>query len=166
MFIIGLPISILYLESLFELNKIWLKRIIFLFIAFIFLSDNASWFLIQSYKRGSYISISKNQQDVFDFLGKNYLKNELLISEDHDIGYLSSVYTPYRSLFSHFYNTPFNTKRQKEVIDYFEQGIQTKFMKATSKIIVQRTKTNQVNRRKILFKNSEYVVYRLPQKID
>jgi hypothetical protein len=164
LFFIGLPVTTSFLDSVFRIRLKWMRILAFCLFLFVFTSDNISWFILQSYYRGSYISLSGNQKEVLDHLNKVFEKDEILVSQDPDIGYLSSVYTPYRSFLSHESNTPDYKSRSLELAAYFRNGELSEPMKKKKKIFISSNQDGRppsnVN---ILFRNQEFMIYRLSQ---
>lgn len=86
-----------------------------------FLSDNLLWYgskFLFSEKKESFAYISKESSQVLSWFTKNTSTNDLLISEDIDISYLSNAYGSSYSWIGHPYNTP-DFKLKSEQVSFF-----------------------------------------------
>jgi hypothetical protein len=150
------------LQSIWELKQC-LPKVLILTVSLFCLVIILLSFHLTHIKNG-YISITKDQKSVLDYLNKNYFQNELLISQDQLIGYLSSIYTPYRALYSHMHNTPDNIAVNKRQDDFIEYGVQDSVLQTVSKVVVvlkDNGSNTWKNNSKLLFKNSSFEVWRL-----
>lgn len=117
LFLMGLPA----LKALSEqMNKRLGKFAIILF-TILFFSDNFLWILNISYVRETQPStsyITKEQQSLFHTLNKETDQHTLIISNDRNVSYLSTVYTKAYPWISHVFTTPFSIKKGA-VLDSF-----------------------------------------------
>jgi hypothetical protein len=99
LFLMGLPTTQEFLSKISHKSLIILSIIVF--------SDNIAWFTkftIQQF-RGLEMFLTKDEERVLDFLA-NQNKNDIIISQNKNVGYFSLLYTQNRSLRSHMHNTP------------------------------------------------------------
>ncbi len=80
------------------------------------LFDNTCWFLWQGQQqaagKGQTVCLKTDQAEVLDFLAQTPHTDHLLMTEDRLIGYLTVVYTPLQSWYSHWASTP-NAKEKQ-----------------------------------------------------
>lgn len=171
--LIAVPILISYLS---KIRFSYLKKGITLAVTFLCLADNTLFFndLIYSEPWRANHFLTRSENEVFDFLNdKSTLEiKPIIISEDQRIGYWLTVYTPLRSWFSHYYNTPFNLIRLKENLDFFEKAtitnpqwlqLSTYLIFKKSSPIPMRTKAlieiEQNGKVDSVFSNKDYIIY-------
>jgi hypothetical protein len=94
------------------------------------------------------------------------LAGRVVLSEDAQLGYLLTAYTPLRSWRSHYANTPWSPERRAELDAFFQQGKVTDAWRALPLIVVFRSTTPWRERIAALtadsispsFQNPSYVV--------
>ena len=69
--------------------------------------------------------LSADERALFDWMNRPENRGSVVVSEDDDVGYLLTTYTPLRSWFSHRVNTPNNMQRYEEIGKFFESGVIT-----------------------------------------
>ncbi len=82
--------------------------IMIILLIMIALSDNSSWF-IDNWRnefKGTQLQMDREQKQILGYLSEKGKNTDLLISDDYRLGYYAIVYTPVRSLYSHWANTP------------------------------------------------------------
>jgi len=97
--------------------------------------------------------------------------NSVVVSEDLDLGYLVTVYTPFRSWRSHYANTPWNQSRLNELRQFFQTGVVNDGWKPLPLLIVFRNapgwKTKMIGfgipTADVVYENKGYVVVRKPR---
>lgn len=170
--LLGISTLIYWLDSIFLFfRSAFIRYTLVISICLVLLFDNISWFLLQSYftiKRhtiplnGPALYLNTEIIDVFNFLNKNEYDGYYIVSEDDDVGYLATVYTPLRSWRSHIHNTPESEKRANEIRNYFNNCVMTKQWKK-DKVLYIVKKNNGIKRLclselKLLHENMNYQI--------
>jgi len=102
----------------------------------VLLSDNAAWLgatttqglgmklgrdlPADSLRQG--FGLSPDERGVLTWLNTPGLAGRVVLSEDSELGYLLTAYTPLRSWRSHYANTPWSRERRAELDAFFQQG--------------------------------------------
>ncbi len=165
LFLIGLPEIIATLKIIYEMKSIFIKSTLIFGLLSISLADNAAWLSLQSLKlmNGGGIVLNSNQKEVLTYLKNHYFENELLISQDKTIGYLSTVYTPYRSLFTHAFNTPGATKKWNMVsryLNYCDEDSSLMNVKQVLVVFKMQVNCDWKKEAQLIFTNQEYEIWR------
>ncbi len=165
LFLIGLPEIIATLKIIYEKKSVFIKSTLIIGLVAISLADNASWISLQSLKlmNGGGIVLNSNQKEVLTYLNNHYSKNELLISQDKTIGYLSTVYTPYRSLFTHAFNTPNAANKWNMVSRYLNYCDEDSSLMVVNQVLVvfkNRINCDWRKESQLIFSNHEYEIWR------
>jgi hypothetical protein len=136
LFLLGLPV----IAELFRRTRMsghravaWLAPAV---VAVVFVVDNAVWLgatatqnlglslgrtLPPDPSRAGY-GLSRDQVQVLKFMNDPSVRGSVVLSEDLDLGYLATVYSPLRSWRSHYANTPWNRERLGELRAFFANG--------------------------------------------
>jgi len=86
--------------------------------------------------------LSANQRALFDWMNRPENRGSVVVSQDDDVGYLLTTYTPLRSWFSHRVNTPNNMQRFEEIQKFFGSGAITDAWRDLPLLIVFRDSTS------------------------
>ena len=186
---IWIPLFLMGSKTLYDIF-LWLKvrmnKPFFIFslmiIMAVFLSDNGLWMgyrlaysLQQKHLFGIYLTNSQKQ--VLDWIYENDFHNKLVLSQDLHLGYYVTCYTPLRSWYSHWHNTPFAQLRKKQLAGLFGKGQLLKVWKSMDLLVIY-VKSNAEWMIKnnpswpgnisgtILYTNSDYVVVSIKPKPD
>ena len=137
----------------------------------VLLLDNAVWlaqFPIKALvgRPDSGITVTAAQLDLYRWLSRDENRGDLLLTDDRDLGYLTSVYTPLRSWIGHMYNTPDIEKHEREIVAFLEEGsVVDAWRGKTLLVVVDGTAPECHQRPKIparpVYENEPYLVYRL-----
>jgi hypothetical protein len=123
LFFIGAPTLVALLDYL--LKKQWAGRIAIAGIIALFLCDNALW-LTTIEKRPDVVTDgimpTPQRWDVIEELRKPQYAGSLVLSQDLELGYILTAYTPLRSWYSHGANTPYREDRIAELKALFNSG--------------------------------------------
>jgi hypothetical protein len=145
----------------------------------VLLSDNAVWLgatttqgLGMNLGRGlpadslrQGFGLSADEKGVLTWLNTPRLAGRVVLSEDAQLGYLLTAYTPLRSWRSHYANTPWSPERRAELDAFFQQGKVTDAWRTLPLNVVFRSATpwrdriagltpDSIN---LSFQNSSYV---------
>jgi hypothetical protein len=71
------------------------------------------------------LTITSDEKDVFDHLNDPALRGSLVVSDSTSVSYLTTVYTPLRSWYSHGSTTPHALERKAEMMALFAHGTET-----------------------------------------
>lgn len=97
-------------ESMAKIRRMksWAGASLISLLLLFFLLDNIAWFIENSRleAKGTTLQLSPAREHMLDYLNVHGKTNDLLISDDARLGYFSLVYTPVRSVYSHWANTP------------------------------------------------------------
>ena len=85
--------------------------------------------------------LSTDERALFDWMNRPENRGSVVVSQDDDVGYLLTTYTPLRSWFSHRVNTPRNMQRYEEIGRFFESGAITDAWRELPLVIVFRDST-------------------------
>ena len=89
----------------------------------VFLLDNAMWLTaISVSSMRSDILLTRSQKELLTWMDSEETFGAVVLSEDENIGYLATVYTPLRSWYGHRYNTPRSSQRKEELNAFFSKG--------------------------------------------
>lgn len=94
-------------------------------VACIMLLDNALWLSTMKWRPDVVtdgVMISPPRWEVLEELRKPQYEGALVLSRDLDLGYLVTAYTPLRSWYSHWANTPYRDERKEELAALFNSG--------------------------------------------
>jgi hypothetical protein len=131
--LIGAP-SLVALIAYF-LRKRWLGLIAVVAICALFLLDNGLWlttFNLRPDVITDGVMITPDRWDILMELRKPEYADALVLSRDvsiahlsrHvDLSYLATAYTPLRSWYSHWANTPYREQRGDELVALFNRGV-------------------------------------------
>lgn len=125
LFLLGYP----FLRSVFlrlgSQKRILIKYGLVSSIIFLLLSDNIIWFFqqISTTHVGQHaIYRTAEMDELFDHLNSHSYSRNLVVTMDYDLAYLVNVYTPLRTIASHWCNTPYVKERKNSIKDFFERG--------------------------------------------
>ncbi len=115
------------IERIIERRNFFLKIALLLILTTGALSDNLLWFGSQIHsavagKKSLGFYLSNNDKEVLNLMNSPEYDRALVVSSDHLLGYIATVYSPLRSWASHGYNTPYYDKRVNEIQGFFERG--------------------------------------------
>ena len=124
-------------------------------VLLVFLADNVTWLgatttqalgmdlgrglPADSLRQG--FGLSRDQQQVLTWMNRPGLDRRVVLSEDMQLGYLLTAYTPLRSWRSHYANTPFSQQRRSELDAFFEHGEVVDLWRKIPLIVVFRAST-------------------------
>jgi hypothetical protein len=146
LFIIGLPAQERFINYLKKKSKFILVPLFCL----VFLNDNILW-LINYSRLGSFtqlsVYISKEQNEVLNWLQKNTNNSSLIISGDNQISILSTVYTKAYPWTSHNLATPFLERKQKVYKDFIiNKVVDSAWLDRDALFILNETDSEEKNR--------------------
>ena len=122
LFFIGAPSLITLLEKMQSSRRVLSKVGLAAFLI-VFLLDNAMWLTAVSVSSmRSDILMTRNQKELLTWMDSEETFGAVVLSEDENIGYLATVYTPLRSWYGHRYNTPRSSQRKEELNAFFSKG--------------------------------------------
>ena len=135
------------------------------------LLDNAVWLAQFPIKAraghpDSGITVSTAQLDLYRWFCRDENDGAVVLTDNQELGYLTSVYSPLRSWIGHTYNTPDFEKHSAEVVAFLEKGrVIDAWRGKTLLIIVDSTCAKDLpqleDRANPVFENEGYRVYRL-----
>jgi hypothetical protein len=122
LFFIGAPSLIALLEKMQSSRRVLSKVGLAAFLI-VFLLDNAMWLTaISVSSMRSDILLTHGQRELLTWMDSEEAVGAVVLSEDENIGYLATVYTPLRSWYGHRYNTPRSSQRKEELNAFFSEG--------------------------------------------
>ncbi|MBX6314019.1 MAG: hypothetical protein IRY99_14055 [Isosphaeraceae bacterium] len=137
----------------------------------LFLSDNVLFFgsfmpPFFAADSGLGMKLSRDQRELLSWLNAHEHRGFLLLSQDPEIGYLATVYTPLRSWYSHWANTPMIRRRISELDRFFASGQLLPYWKRKPLLVVSLAGQGQPSwaasgRAMEVFRNRTYNVFRL-----
>jgi hypothetical protein len=140
LFLIGAPALIALLGYLRTRGMV-VAPIAIAAIVLLFLLDNGMW-LTTLYKRPNVITdgpmLTPPRWELIQKLKDPKYACDLVLSQDLDIGYLVTAYTPLRSWYSHFANTPYLQERVDQLRALFSEGVYLDEWRTRPCIIVLR----------------------------
>lgn len=123
LFFLGAPLLIAAIERMLSIPSKQLRVCAVGTLVGLLLLDNLVWlgsFVLPLRDPPIPLEITQSEKSVLDWLNSHALPRSEVVSEDSLIGYLVSVYTPDRSWFGHWCNTPFAAKREQETTQAFQ----------------------------------------------
>lgn len=136
LFLLGLPTLSGFFRRLRESGRrsvIWLVAVP---VMILFLADNTAWLgatttqglglklgrdlPADSLRQG--FGVSSDERALLTWLNKPAVARRVILSEDTELGYLLTAYTPLRSWRSHYANTPWSQQRRSELNAFFQSG--------------------------------------------
>jgi len=164
-FLFAIPVIIGILNYVQEKKSTLFKVATFTFIL-IFLSDNISWFYLNSSKNGTGVLFTKNQQELIHFFSKKNEKGWIISTEKNEktTSFLQ-LYSLYKGWIPHPILT-FNIASKKEAVNIFlfQQKVDDRWTKVPAYFYAEKNDT-ALNNKKIIFpvvfENEEYKVYKI-----
>ena len=127
LFLLGAPVLVALVDRILAISQTILRVIILTIIFVIACLDNGLWFGIQWQQalfdnKAIGFALSREEVALFRLMNEPHRKDTLVVSSNHLIGYLTTVYSPLRSWVSHGSNTPHHDQRVKEIEQFFKLG--------------------------------------------
>lgn len=144
LFLIGMPGLQSILQYLNQKKKI--AAIVILTI--IFFSDNILWLLNNTYKKETQPSITyinEEQKNVFKILNQQTNQHTLILSDDPNMSYLSTIYTKAYPWLSHRYTTPFFDKKALALKLFIDSGTVDSSWKGRNVVFIFRKPATALN---------------------
>ncbi len=146
-------------------------------LVLVFLSDNALWLASFPGKRWYGFRLTVDEMQLYDWFNAPENKESIVVSEDHKIGYLATVYSPLQAWCSQTLVTPFYAQRGEEIKNLFQNGVFLEEWKKIPLLIVSSNtdKTRAADKNALTasgqqvsttFHNSSFTVFRVsPQSV-
>jgi hypothetical protein len=141
----------------------------------ILLLDNAVWlaqFPIKALagRPDSGITVSAAQLDLYRWFCRDENDGAVVLTDNQELGYLTSVYSPLRSWVGHMYNTPDFEARSAEVAACLESGsLAGGWMGERLLVVVDgsahESRWPHTESARLVYKNEGYLVYRVERPI-
>jgi hypothetical protein len=169
LFLLGAPALVSLLRRAAQLA--WRGAVLCVVVVAGLLVDNATWFGLQGLQAIAHgtppgLHLSPERQQVLALMNRPQHARALVLSSDHWIGYLATVYSPLRSWASHAHNTPGYAQRMQELRRFFEQGaLQPAWQDRplVAVVIANHERAWQKNLRRaglrLVLRNAQYSVY-------
>lgn len=133
----------------------------------LFLSDNILWYAAMLKSKESHETIrhiSKDTQQILSWLGHHTTSNDLLVSNEYMVSYMSNAYASSYSWAGHVYNTPDFTLKQRQALEFLKTGIPLPEWKERHLLILINKNQADVPvamelKKTRLFENKTYVIY-------
>lgn len=139
LFLLGYPVVQEWVSKIYCRFSIRFAKVVCSFLFILFLSDNLIWFALcggqQSTELGG-IKVNPNQEEILLFLSSLDANKRVLISRDYYISYLSTVYTEFRPIYAHAFNTPDYKKKMKIQDDFVQRCIEAEEIRGKKKLVV------------------------------
>lgn len=142
LFLLGVPALKKLLRTLNARKMLRIALIVV--VSLFFLLDNIMWFGLNSWwqHKGFGFGCSPQEKEVFAWINQNNINRDyLLLTNNSNIGYLSTVYTPARSFISHWSNTPFVNQKRKIQSWFFNKGVIHKALAGERLLVVYDEKS-------------------------
>jgi hypothetical protein len=178
LFLLGAPTLMAWYQNVLERRPGAFGRLAAAVVTLVFVSDNLLWLadrvsdeaLTAPHRSaGIGFAVTSDQWALLQWLNRPENARYVVVSEDADIGYLTTVYTSLRSWRSHENNTPLTNERKAELARFFTEGIPVDMWRVLPLMIVYRhpppradTATGSPRTADVAFRNSTFVVYRAP----
>jgi hypothetical protein len=95
-------------------------------IVAVFLSDNIFWFSVQlsPYEQAQHIGLTLTEAEraILSEFSEPRFRRCVVLSQDLNLGYLTVVYSPLRSYYSHWSNTPDAAAKAHQLKEFFASG--------------------------------------------
>ena len=136
-------------------------------ICLIFFADNGYWIFHTIQSKGSAPDgtyATAEQLNTLETLGKETDPEDLILSSDPAINYLSTVFTPAYPVYSHPYTTPFVSTKRKEYEEWMKNStIANNWKNREVFFVISRNdslKYEQLNNLQVekIMKNNEYTI--------
>jgi hypothetical protein len=178
LFLLGAPTLVgLYQSALSRRSRVS-GRVAAAFLWMVFASDNVLWLAehvsgealsAPHHSTGIGLTLSHEQWELLQWLNRPENAGYIVVSEEPNVGYLTTVYTPLRSWRSHENNTPRTNHRAAELERFFTTGVPADGWRPLPLLIIyaQALSASIVRNGEIrlsgeVFRNSDFVVYRKP----
>jgi hypothetical protein len=171
LFLLASKQLVFLIERIIERRNFFLKIALLLILTTGALSDNLFWFGSQIHsavagKKSLGFYLSNNDKEVLNLMNSPEYDRALVVSSDHLLGYIATVYSPLRSWVSHGFNTPYYDIRVNEIQGFFERG-ETQPEWGDRRLFVISLATGDYQWRENIIssglrevlRNSQYVVY-------
>ena len=89
---------------------------------FFFLSDNMAWLASFAIRKDQGFRLSTDEVQLLSWFNEKENEGYVVISEDPDLSYMATVYSPLRAWCSHWGNTPSRKSREEELNDFYHEG--------------------------------------------
>jgi hypothetical protein len=151
------------------LEKIRAKLVVLTIFILVFLSDNILWYvnIFRSYAKDETIGyISKETQEILDWLKLHTTTHTLLVSNEYMVSYMSNAYTAAYSWTGHLYNTPGFALKRKQALEFLKTGISPDEWKERQVLIIVNKKLTNAPiatalKKDRLFENEKYEIFKL-----
>ena len=181
LFLLGVPTLASLLRKLRESPAPLVRWAVPAFVLTLLFADNAVWLgatttealkmplgrEIPADSMGLGYGLKPDKRAVLDWMRDKAPRSTVLLSEDYDIGYLATVYTPLRSWRSHYANTPWNLDRRDELAAFFASGTVVERWRSLPLLLVfnrsspWRQRTAAIGGpSELLYENDSYIVVR------
>ncbi len=112
------------LIALFNSYRPLTRSMLTLLFFLLFFLDNLGWFTVQGIHqlKGTSLHLSRDEKEVIGYLKEHTTNQTILFSEDQKMSYLALVYSPVRSYYSHWANTPAIRKKIRNTGLFFHTG--------------------------------------------
>jgi hypothetical protein len=165
LFLLGYPVVRECSEAFFQRFSPAVARVLLGFCSLLFLSDNITWFShfgrLQSTEIGG-IKITPEQKETLDFLATLEVDDRLLVCRDYHISYLATVYTGFRPIFAHRFNTVDWRGKIKMQDDFVQRCVVGDGLRGERVVVVYdfKNETNcMAEGLEELYRNGRYGVY-------
>jgi len=107
----------------------------------VLLSDNIAWLSGTATREDSFrlgLAVSDDEKAVMDWMRDQAPQGTVVLSEDEDLGYLLTAYTPLRPWSGHWANTPWTRQRRGELRRFFTKGLVVETWRTLPMLVVFR----------------------------
>lgn len=133
------------------------------FLSLLFLSDNIAWMANlarKNSKTGLSFYISRDENEVLDWLTKNVDDQTLILSSNRQISYLVPSYTNGHSWISQLFTTPFYARKEAALNAFITNGtVDSAWLHKRLFYIVPRQSATEMDRLNRISANANRVVY-------
>jgi hypothetical protein len=151
------------------LDKIKKQNLILVSFVLLFLSDNILWYanILKSKEEHETVShISKDTQEVLNWLAQNTTTNDLLVSNEYVVSYMANAYASSYSWTGHLYNTPDFSTKKEQALQFLKTGIPLPDWKGRRLLILIDKRQTDVPvitslKNQKLFDNNRYEIFAL-----
>jgi hypothetical protein len=135
----------------------------------VFFADNTVWLAGAATQKESLelgFALSTDEVATLAWMRDKAPRNAVVLSEDEDLGYLTTVYTPLRPWHGHWANTPWARQRRDEFRRFFKDGRVVDAWRALPMLVVFRASTDWGSRMRafgdeptsLVYSNGSYAV--------
>lgn len=126
LFLMGAPVLVDLFQRLLTLRHRVVGAVAVASVMVVLLADNGLWLGTFPWRASGWqesVYLAPAEEELFTYLGGAAPRGVLVVPQTRKVGYLTTVYTPLRSWYSHYGATPYARARLQELTRFFGEGV-------------------------------------------